>query len=129
MGKKKKKLMAEMSKLGKKGNLYAAYAHGNQGGYNQAWTAEYQYNGGENMSAEPNHAFGYYFGYRYLAPDALVKTVYEDGTQIGQRGWEGGLVYNFCHNLQGLVKYFYGSSITNPGFDRSKWFSSLTFNF
>lgn len=116
-------------KLGKKGNLYAAYAHGNQGGYNQAWTAEYQYNGGENMSAEPNHAFGYYFGYRYLAPDALVKTVYEDGTQIGQRGWEGGLVYNFCHNLQGLVKYFYGSSITNPGFDRSKWFSSLTFNF
>ena len=116
-------------KLGKKGNLYAAYAHGNQGGYNQAWTAEYQFNGGENMSAEPNHAFGYYFGYRYLAPDALVKTVYEDGAQIGQRGWEGGLVYNFCHNLQGLVKYFYGSSITNPGFDRSKWFSSLTFNF
>lgn len=116
-------------KIGRKGNLYAAYAHGNQGGYNQAWTAEYQFNGGENMSAEPNHAFGYYFGYRYLAPDALVKTVYEDGAQIGQRGWEGGLVYNFCHNLQGLVKYFYGSSITNPGFDRSKWFSSLTFNF
>lgn len=116
-------------KIGRKGNLYAAYAHGNQGGYNQAWTAEYQFNGGENMSAEPNHAFGYYFGYRYLAPDALVKTVYENGAQIGQRGWEGGLVYNFCHNLQGLVKYFYGSSITNPGFDRSKWFSSLTFNF
>lgn len=116
-------------KIGRKGNLYAAYAHGNQGGYNQAWTAEYQFNGGENMSAEPNHAFGYYFGYRYLAPDALVKTVYEDGAQIGQRGWESGLVYNFCHNLQGLVKYFYGSSITNPGFDRSKWFSSLTFNF
>ena len=23
-------------KIGKKGNLYAAYAHGNQGGYNQA---------------------------------------------------------------------------------------------
>ena len=116
-------------KLGKKGNLFGAYAHGNQGGYNQAWTAEYQFNGGEYMSAEPNHAFGYYFGYRYLAPDALVKTVYEDGAQIGQRGWEGGLVYNFCHNLQGLVKYFNGSSITNPGFDRSKWFSSLTFQF
>lgn len=116
-------------KLGKKGNLYAAYAHGNQGGYNQAWTAEYQFNGGEYMSAEPNHAFGYYIGYRYLAPDALVKTVYEDGAQIGQRGWEGGLVYNFCHNLQGMVKYFNGSSITNPGNDRSKWFSSLTFNF
>ena len=116
-------------KLGRKGNLYAAYAHGSQGGYDQAWTAEYQFNGGENMSAEPNHAFGYYLGYRYLAPDALVKTVYEDGAQVGQRGWEGGLVYNFCHNLQGVLKYFNGSSITNPGYDRSKWFSSLTFNF
>lgn len=116
-------------KVGRKGNIFAAYAHGNQGGYNQAWTAEYQFNGGDYMSAEPNHAFGYYLGYRYLAPDALVKTVYEDGAQIGQRGWEGGIAYNFCHNLQGKVKYFRGSSITNPGFDRSKWFSSLTFNF
>lgn len=121
--------LAANQKLGRKGNLYAAYAHGNQGGYNQAWTAEYQYNGGANMSADPSHAFGYYLGYRYLAPDALVKTVYEDGAQIGQRGWEGGLVYNFCHNLQGVVKYFNGSSITNPGNDRSKWFSSLTYNF
>ena len=81
------------------------------------------------MSADPSHAFGYYLGYRYLAPDALVKTVYEDGAQIGQRGFEGGLAYNFCHNLQGVVKYFNGRSITNPGNDRSKWFSSLTYNF
>ena len=116
-------------RLGKKGNLYAAYAHGNQDGYNQAWTAEYQFNGGENMSAAPNHAFGCYLGYRYLAPDALVKTIYEDGAQIGQRGWEGGLLYNFAHNFQGVVKYFYGSSITNPGADRSKVFSSLTYSF
>ncbi|MDD6119680.1 MAG: S-layer homology domain-containing protein [Selenomonadaceae bacterium] len=116
-------------KLGKKGNLYGAYAHGNQDGYDNAWTAEYQFNGGDAMPAEPNHAFAYYLGYRYLAPDALVKTVYEDGAEVGQRGWEGGLLYNFCHNLQGKVKYFYGSSITNPGKDRSKVFSSVTFNF
>jgi len=116
-------------RLGRKMNLYGAYAHGNQDGYDQAWTAELQYNGGEHMSSDPNHAFGYYIGYRYLAPDALVKTVYEDGAQIGQRGWEGGLLYNFTHNFQGIVKYFYGSSITNPGADRSKVFSSLTYNF
>ncbi len=116
-------------KLGKKGNLYGAYSHGDQDGYDNAWTAEYQFNGGDAMSAAPNHAFGYYLGYRYLAPDALVKTVYEDGAEIGQRGWEGGLLYNFCHNLQGKVKYFYGSSITNPGKDRSKVYSSVTFNF
>ncbi len=116
-------------KLGKKGNLYGAYSHGDQDGYDNAWTAEYQFNGGDAMSSAPNHAFGYYLGYRYLAPDALVKTVYEDGAEIGQRGWEGGLLYNFCHNLQGKVKYFYGSSITNPGKDRSKVYSSVTFNF
>ena len=116
-------------KIGAKGNLYGAYAHGNQDGYDDAWTAEYQFNGGDAMSAEPNHAFGYYLGYRYLAPDALVKTVYEDGAQIGQRGWEGGLLYNFCHNLQGKVNYFRGTSITNPGKDRSKIFSSLMFQF
>ena len=59
----------------------------------------------------------------------INETVYEDGAQIGQRGWEGGLLYNFCHNLQGKVKYFRGTSITNPGKDRSKIFSSLMFQF
>ena len=81
------------------------------------------------MSAADNHRFGYYLGYRYLAPDALVKTVYEDGAQVGQRGWEGGIYYNFCHNLQGQVKYFKGTSITNPGKDRNKLFSSVSFYF
>ena len=116
-------------KLSKKMNLMGAYARGNQHGYDQAWTAELEFNGAPNMPSADNHRFGYYIGYRYLAPDALVKTVYEDGAQVGQRGWEGGLYYNFCHNLQGAVKYFNGSSITNPGQDRSKWFSTLTFDF
>ena len=116
-------------KVGNKGTIYAAYSHGNQGGYNKAWTAEYQFNGAPEMSAADNHRFGYYLGYRYLAPDALVKTVYEDGAQVGQRGWEGGIYYNFCHNLQGQVKYFKGTSITNPGKDRNKLFSSVSFYF
>lgn len=113
----------------KKLTLHTAYAKGNQGGYDKAWTAEMQFNGAQNMSSADNHRFGYYIGYRYLAPDALVKTAYEDGAEIGQRGWEGGLVYNFAANLQGTLKYFNGSSITNPGEKRDKIFTSLYFNF
>lgn len=113
----------------KKLTLHTAYAKGNQGGYDKAWTAEMQFNGAQNMSSADNHRFGYYIGYRYLAPDALVKTAYEDGAEIGQRGWEGGLVYNFAVNLQGTLKYFNGSSITNPGEKRDKIFTSLYFNF
>ena len=81
------------------------------------------------MPSSDNHRFGYYLGYRYLAPDALVSTVYEDGAEIGQRGWEGGLFYNFTSNLQGSLKYFDGTSITNPGSKRNKIFTSLYFNF
>lgn len=121
-------LMADYN-FTKKLTLHTAYAKGNQGGYDKAWTAEMQFNGAQNMSSADNHRFGYYIGYRYLAPDALVKTAYEDGAEIGQRGWEGGLVYNFAVNLQGTLKYFNGSSITNPGEKRDKIFTSLYFNF
>lgn len=121
-------LMADYN-FTKKLTLHTAYAKGNQGGYDKAWTAELQFNGAQNMSSADNHRFGYYIGYRYLAPDALVKTAYEDGAEIGQRGWEGGLVYNFAANLQGTLKYFNGSSITNPGEKRDKIFTSLYFNF
>lgn len=116
-------------KLTKKLNLHTAFAKGNQGGYDKAWTSEIQFNGAPNMPSSDNHRFGYYLGYRYLAPDALVSTVYEDGAEIGQRGWEGGLFYNFTSNLQGSLKYFDGTSITNPGSKRNKIFTSLYFNF
>lgn len=116
-------------KLTKKLNLHTAFAKGNQGGYDKAWTAEIQFNGAPDMPSSDNHRFGYYLGYRYLAPDALVSTVYEDGAEIGQRGWEGGLFYNFTSNLQGSLKYFDGTSITNPGSKRNKIFTSLYFNF
>lgn len=116
-------------KLADKVNLHTAYAKGNQGGYDKAWTAEIQYNGAPDMPSSDNHRFGCYLGYRYLAPDALVSTVYEDGAEIGQRGWEGGLFYNFTPNLQGSLKYFDGTSITNPGSARNKVFTSLYFNF
>lgn len=116
-------------KVADKVNLHTAYAKGNQGGYDKAWTAEIQYNGAPDMPSSDNHRFGCYLGYRYLAPDALVSTVYEDGAEIGQRGWEGGLFYNFTPNLQGSLKYFDGTSITNPGSARNKVFTSLYFNF
>ena len=116
-------------RLSPKMNLHSAYAHGSQKGHNNAWTAELQFNGAPDMDSSDKHRFGYYLAYRYLAPDALIRTIYEDGADEGQKGWEAGIYYNFAPHLQYQLKYFNGKSITRTGQDRDKLFSSLTFDF
>lgn len=115
--------------LSKKMNLHAAYAHGNQKGHDDAWTAELQFNGAPHMNSADKHRFGYYLAYRYLGPDALVRTVYEDGADEGQKGLEAGIYYNFAPHLQYQLKYFDGKSITRQGTTRDKLFSSITYDF
>lgn len=115
--------------ISKKIALAGAYAHGNQHGNNKAWNAELQFNGAPYFSGADAHRFGYYLAYRYLGPDAIVKTIYEDGAKAGQKGWETGLFYNITSNLQYKLKYFHGKSITSADQQRSKVYTSLEFDF
>lgn len=115
--------------ISKKVALAGAYAHGNQHGNNKAWNAELQFNGAPYFSGADAHRFGYYLAYRYLGPDAIVKTIYEDGAKAGQKGWETGLFYNITSNLQYKLKYFHGKSITSADQQRSKVYTSLEFDF
>lgn len=110
-------------------NLEGMYAHGNQGGHNDAWNVELQFRGNPWIPADRNHLFGAYLGYRYLAPDALIKSNFGDGADEGQKGWEAGIFYNLMKNCQYTLKYFRGHSITNNNEARSKVFTSISWNF
>ncbi|MCH3958161.1 MAG: S-layer homology domain-containing protein [Selenomonas sp.] len=102
-------------------NLNAVYGHGNQGGHDDMWSAEFQY--------RPSHRLYTYLGYRYLGPDAIVKTNYGDGIGAGQRGWEMGMTYDLARNIQYTMKYGTGHSITYNNMKRTKIYTCLSFNF
>ena len=110
-------------------NLEGMYSHGSQDGYNHAWNIELQFRGNPWIPADRNHLFGAYLGYRYLAPDAIIKTNFGDGCAAGQKGWEVGMFYNVMKNCQYTLKYFNGNSLTNNNARRSKIFTSIGFNF
>ena len=110
-------------------NLEGMYSHGNQDGYNNAWNIELQFRGNPWIPANRNHLFGAYLGYRYLGPDAIIKTNFGDGCKAGQKGWEIGMFYNIMKNCQYTLKYFKGNSLTNNNADRSRVFTSIGFNF
>ena len=110
-------------------NLEGMYAHGNQGSFNNAWNIELQFRGNPGIPADRAKLFGAYLGYRYLAPDALIKTNFGDGAKAGQKGWEAGIFYNLMKNCQYTLKYFKGKSLTNNNLDREKVFTSLSWNF
>ena len=122
-------------KLARNLNLEGMYAHGDQDGHNDAWNIELQFRGNPWIPADRPHLFGAYLGYRYLGPDALVKTNFGDGAKAGQRGWEIGCFYNLSKNIQYSLKYFMGKSITNNSKhtgnpdERTGVFTSLSFNF
>ena len=106
-------------------NLELMYAHGNQGGHNDAWNIELQFRGNPWIPSDRKHLFGAYLGYRYLGPDALIKTNFGDGCDEGQKGWEVGMFYNIMKNCQYTLKYFNGHSITMNNEKRSKVFTSI----
>lgn len=105
------------------------YAHGNQGGHNDAWNVELQFRGNPWIPVDRAHLFSAYLGYRYLAPDALIKSNFGDGADEGQKGIEVGMFYNLMKNCQYSLKFFQGHSITNNNQKRSKVFTSLAWNF
>jgi len=110
-------------------NLEMMYAHGNQGGHNDAWNVELQFRGNPWIPTNRNHLFGAYLGYRYLGPDALIKSNFGDGADEGQKGWEAGIFYNIMKNCQYTLKYFNGKSITFNNEKRSKVFTSIGWYF
>lgn len=110
-------------------NLELMYARGNQGGHDDAWNVELQFRGNPWIPADRNHLFGAYLGYRYLGPDALIKSNFGDGADEGQKGWEAGMFYNLMKNCQFTLKYFNGKSITFNNEKRSKVFTSIGWNF
>ncbi len=110
-------------------NFELMYAHGNQGGHNDAWNIELQFRGNPWIPVDRSHLFGAYLGYRYLGPDALIKSNFGDGVDEGQKGWEVGMFYNLMKNCQYTLKYFNGHSITFQNEKRSKVFTSLSWNF
>lgn len=75
------------------------YARGDKGGNDQAWNFELQFRGNPWIPADCPHLFGTYLGYRYLDPDAIVKTNFGDGAKSGQRGWEIGCFYKSMGKL------------------------------
>lgn len=110
-------------------NLEMMYARGNQGGHDDAWNVELQFRGNPWIPADRSHLFGAYLGYRYLGPDALIKSNFGDGADEGQKGWEAGMFYNLMKNCQFTLKYFNGKSITYNNEKRSKVFTSIGWNF
>lgn len=110
-------------------NLELMYARGNQDGHNDAWNVELQFRGNPWIPANRKHLFGAYLGYRYLGPDALIKSNFGDGADEGQKGWEVGMFYNIMKNCQYTLKYFNGKSITYNNEKRSKVFTSIGWNF
>ncbi len=110
-------------------NLEMMYARGNQGGHNDAWNIELQFRGNPWIPTNRNHLFGAYLGYRYLGPDALIKSNFGDGADEGQKGWEAGMYYNIMKNCQYTLKYFNGKSITMNNEKRSKVFTSIGWYF
>ena len=106
-------------------NLELMYAHGNQGGHNDAWNIELQFRGNPWIPTDRKHLFGAYLGYRYLGPDALIKSNFGDGCDEGQKGVEVGMFYNIMKNCQYTLKYFNGNSITMHNEKRSKVFTSI----
>ena len=110
-------------------NLEMMYARGNQGGHNDAWNIELQFRGNPWIPTNRNHLFGAYLGYRYLGPDALIKSNFGDGADEGQKGWEAGIFYNIMKNCQYTLKYFNGKSMTFHNEKRSKVFTSIGWYF
>ena len=102
-------------------HLTGVYGHGNQGGHDNMWSAELQY--------RPSRRLYTYLAYRYLGPDAIVKTNYGDGIGAGQRGWEIGMTYDLAKNIQYTMKYGTGHSLTYNDMDRTKVYTCLSFNF
>jgi len=111
-------------------NLETMYAHGDQHGNNKAYNVELQFRGNPWIPADRAHLFGAYIGYRYLGPDAIVKTNFGDGAKAGQKGVEVGCFYNLMKNVQYSIKYFRGKSLTNHVHDnRSRFYTTLSWNF
>ena len=111
-------------------NFTGAYAHGNQHGNDNAWNLELQFRGDPGIPSDRPGLFSCYLAYRYLGPDALVKTNLGDGIGQGQKGWEVGMFYNLMKHCQFSVKYGRGKSLTNPVHpDRAKVYSCLSWNF
>ncbi|WP_196600948.1 S-layer homology domain-containing protein [Pectinatus frisingensis] len=106
-----------------------SYARGNQGGNNKAYDIELQYNGNPWIDYRIPHNFGAYIAYRYLGPDAIVKTNFNDAIRAGQKGLEIGAFYTFASNMQYTIKYGRGSSITNNNERRAKIFTELEYMF
>ncbi|WP_294144281.1 S-layer homology domain-containing protein [uncultured Selenomonas sp.] len=110
--------------------LNGIYAHGNQHGHDNAWNLELRYRGNPGIPSDRPGLFGCYLAYRYLGPDALVKTNLSDGIGQGQKGWEVGMFYNLTANCQFSLKYGRGKSITNPVHsDRAKVYSCIAWSF
>ena len=110
--------------------LNGIYAHGNQHGHDNAWNLELRYRGNPGIPSDRPGLFGCYLAYRYLGPDALVKTNLSDGIGQGQKGWEVGMFYNLMANCQFSLKYGRGKSITNPVHsDRAKVYSCIAWSF
>lgn len=84
-----------------------------------------QFRGNPWIPVDRAHLFSAYLGYRYLAPDALIKSNFGDGADEGQKGIEVGMFYNLMKNCQYSLKFFQGHSITNNNQKRSKVFTSL----
>lgn len=114
-------------KVGKDLNLQAQYAHGNQGGEDNAWNIELQYKGTPWINNRIPHNFGAYVGYRYMAPDAIVKGNF-DGVLAGQKGLEIGMFYTFDENVNACLKYAFGEAIAS-GEDRDRLFASVSYEF
>lgn len=110
-------------KLDKNFNLQTQYAHGDQGGYDNAWNIELQYKGNPWIDVKKPHNFGSYIAYRYMAPDAIVKSNY-DGVKGGQKGIEVGMFYTFTENIQGVIKFFKGKSLITDD-KRARLFMAL----
>ena len=108
-------------------NFAATYAHGNQGGHDNAWNYELTLN--PELDGNRMHAYSAYLAYRYLGPDALIKTNLGDGIGAGQKGWEIGGIYNIIPQLQLTMKYAWGNSITNNHAKRTKFYSCMNYNF
>lgn len=114
-------------KVGKDLNLQAQCAHGNQGGEDNAWNIELQYKGTPWINNRIPHNFGAYVGYRYMAPDAIVKGNF-DGVLAGQKGLEIGMFYTFDENVNACLKYAFGEAIAS-GEDRDRLFASVSYEF
>lgn len=110
-------------KFAKNLTLQTIYSHGDQGGFDKAYNIELQYKGNPWIDVTKPHNFGAYIAYRYMGPDAIIKSNY-DAAKGGTKGLEVGAFYTFTKNLQGTIKYFRGKSLITDH-DRSRLYMTL----